>query len=77
MKIGERIKLLLAFKHIQQKELAQGVGASEALVSRWCKCVLKPKLSHAQKIADFFGITLDMLVGSCKLFDELLEERLV
>lgn len=74
MKIGERIKVLLKFKKMSQKDLAKKVKASEALVSRWCKNVLQPKLKHATKIADCFGITLDMLVGNCLLFDELLAD---
>lgn len=74
MKLGERIKIMLKFKNMTQKDLAKKIGSSEALVSRWCKCLLQPKLKHAKKIADCFGITLDMLVGECKLFDELLAQ---
>ena len=74
MKLGNRIKAMLKFRHLQQKDLAKGIGASQVLVSRWCKNVLQPKLKHAKKIADFFGITMEMLLGSYKLFDDLLDE---
>ena len=74
MTFGNRLKALLKFKHIQQKDLAKKVGVSEALVSRWCKDVIKPKLNHAKKIADFFHISVDILIGSFPLFDELLDK---
>ena len=74
MSFENRLKALLKFKGLQQKELAKKVGASEALVSRWCKGVLTPKLRHVKKIADIFNIPVDLLVGNCQLFDELLDK---
>ncbi len=72
MELGTRLKLVLKFKGLSQKDLALGIGVNQCAITRWVKNLLTPKIDNLEKIANFLGITLFELLGYCSTFDELL-----
>ena len=73
MRFSNRLKAILKFKGLQQKDLAQGIGASETMVSRWCKNITTPKVNKLVAIAKFLNVSVTALTGQEELFDKLLE----
>ena len=73
MELGTRIKLVLKFKGVSQKSLAEGIGVNQCAITRWVNNLLTPKIDNLEKIANFLGITLFEILGYSKTFDELLE----
>lgn len=63
MEIGERIAYLRIEKGIYQKELAAYLNVSVATISNYEKGHHAPDLTTLGKIADFFGVTTDYLLG--------------
>lgn len=57
-----KLKQILDSRYIEQKELAEAVGVSEAAVSGWCKGIKVPSLETAGRIAKFLSISIDDLV---------------
>lgn len=73
MSFGKRIKLLLQVKNAKQKDLAKFIGVNECVISRWTKDLRQPHIKYLTKICEFFGITLDVLMGKVAIVDELLQ----
>ncbi|MBQ7339836.1 MAG: helix-turn-helix transcriptional regulator [Clostridia bacterium] len=48
---------------VSQQKLAEFVGVSQQCVSEWEKDNIEPTLSNLWKIADFFDMPIDYLVG--------------
>lgn len=63
LNIGENIKQLRKERNITQDELAEILGVSFQSVSRWENGTCYPDLELLPTIADFFGITVDNLLG--------------
>ncbi len=61
--IGENIKKLRREKDITQEELAEVFGISCQSVSRWETGACYPDMEVIPDIADFFGVTVDKLMG--------------
>ena len=59
----ERLELLLKEKGITAYKLAQDTGVSTATLTSWKQGKYVPKPEKLQKIADYFGVTLDYLYG--------------
>lgn len=57
------LKRLRLEKNILQKDLAQIIGTSVQQVSRLEKGESEPTIKHLLKLADYFGCTIDYLVG--------------
>ena len=53
--------------HLSQKALAEKMGVNEKKISRWENGIAKIKIYDAIKLADYFKISLDELVGRKKL----------
>ena len=58
-----RIKELREDKKISQTTLANSVGTSQRNIGRWENGENEPTYSQLVKIADYFGVTIDYLVG--------------
>ncbi len=58
-----RIKELREEKHISQKKLAEVIGTSQRNIGRWENNENEPSYSQVVKLADFFGCSIDYLVG--------------
>ncbi len=58
-----RINELLKEKGISKKQFADGIGASKALVTIWTQGKSLPSVIYLVKIADFFEVSTDYLLG--------------
>ena len=61
--LGEKIKSLRLEKDLTQTELAQELGVSKGIISIWENNINEPKATYIQRIALFFGISADYLLG--------------
>lgn len=59
----KRLNELIEEKGIQKKELAKAIGASKALVTIWTQGKSYPTILYLTKIADYFGVCADYLLG--------------
>ena len=58
-----KIKELREEKQISQKVLAVAIGTSQRNIGRWENGENEPSYSQLVKLADFFQVSLDYLVG--------------
>ncbi len=63
MKLGETIKELRKEKNISQQSLANSIGVSQKAIDFWEREVNEPKASYIVKLADFFDVSTDYLLG--------------
>lgn len=61
--LGEKIKSLRLEKNLTQTELAQELGVSKGIISIWENNINEPKATYIQRIALFFGVSADYLLG--------------
>lgn len=59
----KRLNGLIAEKGIQKQELAKAIGTSKALVTIWTQGKSYPTIQYLAKIADYFGVCADYLLG--------------
>ena len=59
----ERLNALIKENKITKKNLADAIGASKALVTIWTQGKSLPNLIYLKKIADFFCVCSDYLIG--------------
>ncbi len=58
-----RVKELRNEKGITQKELAEAVQVNQSMITRWEKDECEPTASAIIKIADYFNVSTDYLLG--------------
>ncbi len=63
MKINEQIAVLRKENGITQDELAKAIGVSNQAVSKWESGQTCPDLQFLPAIADYFGVSIDYLMG--------------
>ena len=68
MNIAQRIKQLRLERNITQPELAKAINVSNGLISFWENSINEPKASLIIKLALYFNVSSDYLLG---LEDEL------
>ena len=61
--IGKRINTLLAEKERKQKELAAYLGVQDNTISYFVSGRRTPNTEQLVKIADFFNVSADYLLG--------------
>jgi transcriptional regulator with XRE-family HTH domain len=71
LNIGENIKNLRKTKNITQEELAEILGGSFQSVSRWENETCYPDMELLPMIADYFGVTVDRLIGADKTVEQM------
>ena len=59
----ERLRLLRKEHGLKQEELAAALGFTQRKISYWEKAVTEPDLDALWKISDYFGVTVDYLIG--------------
>jgi len=59
----ERLRALRLQKRVTQRAIASGVGISEGTVQKFEYGVAKPKLDTVVRLADYFDVSLDYLLG--------------
>lgn len=73
---GMKLITLRLENNITQKELADALGLDKTLISQYEGEILQPEYPTVQKLADFFGISADYLMGVQKTQEELPLEQL-
>ena len=63
MNYGQMFKEYRMEKKLSQRDLAQATGISQQAISFWEQDKRTPNMDDCIKLADFYGITLDELVG--------------
>ena len=63
MTIGEKIIALCKDSHINQKTLADAIGYTQSTMTRWVKDEREMKVGALVKIAEYFGVSTDYLLG--------------
>lgn len=61
--LGEKIKSLRKEQNITQEKLAEYLGISYQAVSKWENGTALPDITLIPKIANFFGVSADFLLG--------------
>ncbi len=61
--VAERIKELMKVEGISQYALAKKLGISQSTICNWLNGKKEPSIESLWKIADFFGETIDYIVG--------------
>ncbi len=63
MKLAERLKSLRLEKHLKQEEAAEGLQISMRTYCRYEYGEREPNASVLWRMADFFDVNIDYLVG--------------
>ena len=61
--LGEKIKSLRLEKELTQTALAHELGVSKGIISIWENNINEPKATYIQRLALFFGVSADYLLG--------------
>lgn len=61
--LGNKIKYLREKQNITQKEFAQKIGVSNVVLSRYETDERKPDYDTLQRIAEYFEVSIDYLLG--------------
>ena len=61
--IAERLKELRQEHNLSQSALAKEIGVSQKAIDYWERGVNEPKATYIIKMADFFDISTDYLLG--------------
>ncbi len=61
--IGERIFELRKEKKLVQEKLGEYIGVSKQTISKYEKGTKIPSRENVEKLADFFGVPVDYLLG--------------
>ncbi len=60
---GEALRYQREQKGISQLDLSNQIGTSHQNINRWERGIVLPNIDFCVKLADFYGITLDELIG--------------
>lgn len=63
MTISERIFYLLEKRGKRSSDLARALGVRQTTVSEWKTGKREPSATHYEKLADYFGVSLDYLIS--------------
>lgn len=63
MHIGKVIKQLRKDSNISRKKLAENIGVNVRTISYWESGSNEPKASYVYKLAIYFGVSADYLLG--------------
>ncbi len=61
--LNENIRMLRKVRHLSQVELAKGLSVSKQCVSNWENDNILPSVEMLVKIARFFNVSTDALLG--------------
>ena len=63
MIIGSRIKELRLDNNLSQRKLADAIGVDKRAIIFWEQEINEPKASYIKKLAEYFGVSADYLLG--------------
>ena len=75
--IGYRIKKLRSYAKITQKDLAEKLGISDKTLSRYEKDENTPDVYALVRIATYFDVSVDYLLGIGGLKAQMMEDEIV
>lgn len=58
-----RLNKLIQENKISKYKLAKDIGVNKQTVNFWCDGINEPKISYLQKIALYFDVSADYLIG--------------
>ena len=61
--IIQRINELLKSEGLNQSKLANGIGVIQSTVCNWLNGKKEPSIESLWKLADFFDVSVDYLIG--------------
>lgn len=61
--ISKRIYELRKERNISQSTLAKEIGVTQKAIDFWEKGINEPKASYVMRLAKFFGVSTDYLLG--------------
>ena len=61
--LGIKLKELRLDRNISQRELAKNIGFGQAAIARWEKNLQLPNFDAILKIAKYFNVSTDYLLG--------------
>jgi len=64
---GEQLKTLLEERDMSQVELAQALHLGKSTVSQYISGTRTPDLATLKRIAEFFAVSLDFLLGQAEV----------
>ena len=67
MDIMERIQSLKEEKGLSDRDVERGAGIANANIGQWRRGVCKPSLANIVRLSNFFGVSLDYLLGLSNL----------
>lgn len=67
---GEALKYQREIKGISQLNLAQQIGTSHQNINRWENGTVLPSIDFCVKLAEFYDISIDELIGRKTYKDE-------
>jgi transcriptional regulator with XRE-family HTH domain len=62
-KFGDNLRFLREANHLSRKQLSQAVGMSISILGGYETGKVSPTLPKIIVLADYFGVTLDSLIG--------------
>lgn len=65
-KFKDVLRALRGERCVGQELLAKEVGVSKGIVSMWENGLREPNMDSLIKLADYFGVSIDYLVGRTK-----------
>ena len=63
MNFSIRLKELRAEKHLSQRQLAEATGLRQPTIARWEMGLFEPSASDIIKLAKYFGVSTDYILG--------------
>lgn len=60
---AERLRELRTEKGLSMKQLAKGIGTTDAAISNWENEINEPKISYLKRLSEFFAVSSDYLLG--------------
>ena len=70
--VGERLRELRKSKDLTQAQVADGINCTPAAYNRYETGERQPPIDALTKLADYFGVSLDYLVGRAPIRDSAL-----
>ena len=61
--IAQRIKDLMKSEKLTQMQLTRALGVGQSSVSDWINAKSEPSIENLWKLADFFDVSVDYLIG--------------
>ncbi len=62
----ERLSYLMRIEKLSQSELARKIGISQSAICNWLNGKKEPSIESLWKLADYFDVTVDYLIGKEK-----------